>query len=60
MKIFKKLVLIRRYPILIAVFFAVLAGRTLIFQGGYFNMHDDLQVMRQLEMEKCIIDGQIP
>jgi hypothetical protein len=23
-------------------------------------MHDDLQVMRQLEMEKCFLDGQIP
>ncbi len=23
-------------------------------------MHDDLQMMRQLEMEKCFIDGQIP
>ena len=48
------------WPILIVVFFVVLAGRTLIFQEGYFNMHDDLQMMRQLEMEKCIIDNQIP
>jgi uncharacterized membrane protein len=23
-------------------------------------MHDDLQMMRQLEMEKCFLDGQIP
>jgi len=23
-------------------------------------MHDDLQMMRQLEMEKCLLDGQIP
>jgi hypothetical protein len=27
---------------------------------GYFNMHDDLQVMRIFQMEKCFADGQIP
>jgi hypothetical protein len=47
-------------PILIVLFFGILASRTLIFQSGYFNMHDDLQMMRQLEMEKCFHDGQIP
>lgn len=26
----------------------------------YFNMHDDMQMIRQLELEKCIQDGQIP
>jgi len=45
---------------LVVIFFAVLASRTLIFQSGYFNMHDDLQMMRQLQMEKCFLDGQIP
>jgi hypothetical protein len=46
---------------LIAVIFAgILASRTLLFGDGYFNMHDDLQMMRQLQMEKCFIDGQIP
>lgn len=29
-------------------------------QKGYFPMHDDLQVMRQLVMDKCFRDGQIP
>ena len=48
------------WPILVVVAFAVLAGRSLIFESGYFNMHDDLQMMRQLEMEKCFKDGQIP
>lgn len=47
-------------PLLLVLFFAVLAGRSLIFQSGYFNMHDDLQMMRQLQMEKCLLDGQIP
>lgn len=45
--------------ILIVLFFGILAGKGLIGKG-YFNMHDDLQMMRQLEMEKCIADGQIP
>jgi hypothetical protein len=61
MKYFKKL---RKHPnfwpLVIVIFFAILAGRSLIFQSGYFNMHDDLQMMRQLEMEKCFLDGQIP
>jgi hypothetical protein len=47
-------------PLLIVLFFAILASRTLLFQDGYFNMHDDLQMMRQLQMEKCFLDFQIP
>ena len=31
-----------------------------LFRPGYFNMHDDLQMMRQLQLEKCLLDGQIP
>ena len=27
---------------------------------GYFAMHDDLQVMRLFQMEKCLQDGQVP
>ncbi len=38
---------------------AVLASRWL-FKPGYFPMHDDLQMMRQLQMEKCWQDRQIP
>src|SRR3989344_2615259 len=38
---------------------SLLASRDL-FKSGYFPMHDDLQMMRQLEMEKCFLDGQIP
>lgn len=47
------------WPVLIILVFSLLAGREL-FLPGYFNMHDDLQMMRQLEMEKCFLDGQIP
>ena len=45
--------------LVIVVFAAWLASRSL-FAGGYFNMHDDLQMMRQLSMEKCFLDLQIP
>lgn len=38
----------------------VLASRTLFIHNLYFNMHDDLQMMRQLELEKCFKDMQIP
>lgn len=48
------------WPLAFLIIAGVLACRTLIFQEGYFNMHDDLQMMRQLEMEKCLKDGQIP
>ncbi len=27
---------------------------------GFFSMHDDIQVMRLFEMNKCLTDGQIP
>src|SRR3990170_477295 len=47
------------WPLIIILAFALLAGRTLL-TPGYFIMHDDLQMMRQLEMEKCFLDGQIP
>ena len=46
-------------PLIIVIFFGLLAGKGLIGEG-YFNMHDDLQMMRQLQMEKCFIDLQIP
>jgi hypothetical protein len=31
-----------------------------LLQPGFFSMHDDLQVVRQLEMARCFADGQIP
>jgi hypothetical protein len=60
MKFFRRLFLSSNFwPLIIILFFALLAGRYLL-QPGYFNMHDDLQMMRQLEMEKCFKDLQIP
>lgn len=31
-----------------------------LLRSGYFPMHDDMQAMRVLQMDKCIKDGQIP
>ncbi len=60
MKLLKKLIKKENFfPLLIVFIFALLAGRTFL-TSGYFNMHDDLQMMRQLEMEKCFLDLQIP
>lgn len=52
--------LIKHWPFFIVILAGILASRSLLFQSGYFNMHDDLQMMRQLQMEKCFLDGQIP
>ena len=48
-----------KIPLFIILLFSLLASRAL-FKPGYFPMHDDLQMMRQLELEKCFLDGQIP
>jgi len=45
--------------VLLVIVLGLLASRDL-FRFGYFNMHDDLQMMRQLQMEKCFLDGQVP
>lgn len=36
------------------------ATLSLFTPGDYYNMHDDMQLIRQLELEKCLKDGQIP
>ena len=61
MKNISKLILNKNsLPLFVVMVFGILAARSLIFQPGYFIMHDDLQMMRQLQMEKCFADGQIP
>src|SRR3989344_736405 len=47
------------FGLFIILVISLIAARSL-FAPGYFIMHDDLQMMRQLEMEKCFLDGQIP
>lgn len=45
---------------LIAVVLFSLPSFTTLLQPGYFGMHDDLQIMRIHQMDKCFKDGQIP
>lgn len=49
-----------KYLGLIVIGLAVLSVCLPLFKQGYFSMHDDTQVMRLYEMEKCLADGQIP
>jgi hypothetical protein len=46
------------WPILTILF--TIPAFFFLLKPGYFNMHDDMQMIRQLEMEKCLKDGQIP
>lgn len=48
-----------RLYLLIILTVSLLASRHLL-GSGYFQMHDDLQMMRQLQLEKCFLDLQIP
>ncbi|MFA5894367.1 MAG: 6-pyruvoyl-tetrahydropterin synthase-related protein [Candidatus Shapirobacteria bacterium] len=46
---------------LIILLVLIIPSITFFFKPGiYWNMHDDMQLIRQLEMEKCFQDGQIP
>lgn len=49
-------------PFLVFVFLVAVAFPTFqkILRPGFFPMHDDIQPMRVLEMNKCIMDLQIP
>ncbi|MBU1117727.1 glycosyltransferase family 39 protein [Patescibacteria group bacterium] len=47
------------WPILLLVLI-VPTFTFLLKPGLYWNMHDDMQMIRQLEIEKCLYDGQIP
>ena len=46
--------------LLLTIVLIVPAVFFLFFRGQYWNMHDDMQLIRQLQMEKCLFDGQIP
>lgn len=45
---------------LIVVLLITIPAFSVLLQKGYFSMHDDLQSMRQLELDKCFHDGQFP
>ncbi len=50
----------KKFWIFVLIFIFTLPAVHHLFTSGYFNMHDDLQVMRIFQMEKCLSDGQIP
>lgn len=50
----------KKYLGLAAVLTLTLPAIWWFFGPGYYNMHDDLQVMRVVEMQMCLQDGQIP
>lgn len=47
------------WPFILIIILALMAGKFL-FIPGYFPMHDDMQVIRLVEMDKCFRDWQIP
>ncbi|MFH1289382.1 MAG: 6-pyruvoyl-tetrahydropterin synthase-related protein, partial [Patescibacteria group bacterium] len=49
----------KEIPLAIVILAVLLVGWALT-KPGYFSMHDDIQVMRLFEMERCFKDGQIP
>lgn len=60
---FKKLVKNKTFEKLLPFVFIILIAIPAIqatIRPGFFPHHDDLQAMRQLQMDKCIADFQIP
>ncbi len=49
----------KKLNLLIILFVSLVLGWQLL-RPGYYAMHDDLQVMRLFEMDKCFQNGQIP
>lgn len=47
------------WPVILILILGLLAARSLLV-GGYFPMHDDLQIGRLYQMDLCFRDGQIP
>lgn len=44
----------------LSVAIAIPAFRFMLRPGHYYNMQDDMQLIRQMEFESCLKDGQIP
>jgi len=55
----KKLLSTPRFWLVLTLIFIIPSFWALL-KPGYFNMHDDLQMMRQLQLEKCFQDAQFP
>lgn len=48
------------YLCLMAVFLLSISASSPLFMAGFFPTHDDVQIMRLYEMEKCFDDWQLP
>ena len=48
------------FPYVLIIVLSIPAFFFFFKPGVYWNMHDDMQMIRQLEFEKCLYDGQIP
>ncbi len=49
----------KKFSYLIILLISLVLGWQLL-RSGYYSMHDDLQVMRLFEMNRCFENGQIP
>lgn len=47
-------------PLILLIVLLIPAVIFLMRPNIYWNMHDDMQLIRQLSLEKCLQDGQIP
>src|SRR3989338_3517629 len=52
--------LIRKNAHIVLLFILIIPAFSTLLRPGYFPMHDDIQGMRLLQMDKCIRDLQIP
>lgn len=52
--------IIRRFRVEILLLILIIPAIKDLLAPGYFTMHDDMQVFRLFELDKCIKDGQIP
>jgi len=50
----------RKKTLFILLLIMTIPAFSTLFRSGFFPMHDDMQVMRLLQMDKCIKDAQIP
>lgn len=47
-------------PVFLVLLLLLIPSVLALLKPGYYNMHDDMQMIRQLQLEKCLKDGQIP
>src|SRR3989344_7252510 len=55
-----KISIFKKIAILVLLLIVSLPSFISLLKPGYFPMHDDIQAMRLLQMDKCLKDGQLP